>query len=137
MIITWKSNIMKKKDNKFKNRYFAEHSCPMVNLGEEFLHAIKGHHVLCATISLADYTACDTYRKDLHIKLKIGYTKHQFRHVLNLLKHCWYDAEHAIQYFCGTIWCSNGIWFERNIGDASWKKYFSKKQNPRIPRELY
>jgi hypothetical protein len=128
---------MKKKKNKFQNRYFAEHPCPMINLGEEFLRTIKGHRVLCATIAFVDYTACDTDRKDVNIELKIGYTKHQFQHVLNLLKHCWYDAEHAIQYLNSTVWCDKGIWFERNIGDASLKKYFSKKQSPAIPRELY
>lgn len=134
----WNNRIMKKKQNKFENRYFRDSvSRHLINAGEEFLRTIKGHRVLCATIAFADYTACDTDRKDVNIELKIGYTKHQFQHVLNLLKHCWYDAEHAIQYLNSTVWCDKGIWFERNIGDASWKKYFSKKQNPAIPRELY
>jgi len=128
---------MKKKDNKFKNRYFAEHlNCPLVNVGEELLRSIKGHRVVCATVTLADYRVSDTHGKNLNLELKMGYTKHQFQYVLNVLKHCWYEVEYGIQYFYGTIWCNNGIWFVRDVGDTSWKKYFSKKQYPPIPHKL-
>lgn len=120
---------MKHKEKKIEDRYFFYGNIPpksFGNVGEELLSIIKGHRVVCADILLSDEEDQD---KNLHLELKIGYTKRQFRHVLNVLKHCWYNGG---EYFNVTIWCTNGVWFERGKYDEWW----SKRHYPPIPPNL-
>lgn len=127
---------MKARSKKMKDRFFTHGYMQkerLVNAGEILLSYIKGHRVIALDISV--FHDSDE-KKDIHLTLKKGFTKHQFRHVLNVLKHCWYDAEYDIQNLNSTVWCDNGIWFVRDIGDATWKKYFSKKKYPPIPHKL-
>lgn len=123
---------MKHKEKRIEDRYFFYGNSPQKksgNIGEELLTLIKGHRVVCADILLSDG---DNQDKNLHLELKMGYTKHQFRHVLNILKHCWYDGYGC--YFKVTIWCSNGVWIER-IG-YGYEEWWSKRHYPPIPPNL-
>lgn len=75
----------------------------IVNVGQNFLEAVKGHKVVCFEISVGE-------KKFI---LKKGYTKADFSEVVkNMLRCKTFDSK-----ISGTIWCKKGIWFShvRNV----------------------
>ena len=118
----------KKNKHRIKNQFYGDQ--PICNVGTEFLRRVKGYRVLCVAISLIDY---ETGRK-ASFCLKQGFSRSQFREMLNRMSHYWYDCGYGIQYLYGTIWCDRGIWFERSEYDGS--EGWVLKQYPNIPSEL-
>lgn len=119
---------MSKKKSKIENHFFGDYEEGYRNVGEEFLKAVKGHKVVCMDFVL------DDFETSVSFVLKCGYTRTQFREVLNTMMHCWYDCGYGMQYLTGIIWCSNGIWFERWEYDGS--EGWEIKGYPEIPEDL-
>ena len=118
----------KKNKHRIKNQFYGDQ--PICNVGTEFLRRVKGYRVLCVEISLIDY---ETGRK-ASFCLKQGFSRSQFREMLNKMTHCWYDCGYGIQHLYGNIWCDHGIWFERSEYDGA--ECWNLKQYPIIPDEL-
>lgn len=117
------------RDRFFTNGYMPKER--LVNAGENLLSCIKGHRVIALEILLSHDS---DEKKDIHLILKKGFTKHQFRHVLNVLNHCWFFGGFGRQYLYGIILCDNGVWFERFEYDGA--ESWVERSLPSIPQEL-
>lgn len=120
----------KKNNNRLKNHYYGDD--PIRNVAEEFLDAVKGFRVLCLEMCLVDFTGRNNER--IHFVLKKGYTRSHFREIVNKMAHCWYDPGYGIKYLYGTIWLSDGSWYERWEDDGS--EGWDGKSCPEISKEL-
>ena len=103
----------------------------IVNVGQNFLEAVKGHKVVCFEISVGE-------KKFI---LKKGYTKADFNEVVKGMLRC----KALDSKISGTIWCKNGIWFShvRNVRlyrdyEGGWEYVYcwAKYSCPNIPDYL-
>ena len=107
-----------------------------VNVGQDFLKAVKGHKVECFEISLVDRWECTLQEKFI---LKKGYSKTEFNKVVKrMLRYKVIPFE-----IKGIIWCKKGVWFERkftpnpyNEIDEEQYHWWAKYSCPQIPDYL-
>ena len=99
-----------------------------VNIGQDFLEAVKGYKVVCFEISVCE-------KKFI---LKKGYTKADFNGVVKSMLRC----KALDSKISGTIWCKKGIWFSRiekpYLDDDGFDfiNFWAKYSCPKIPEYL-
>lgn len=101
-----------------------------INVGQNFLEAVKGHKVVCFEITASKGIKA---RKQKFI-LKKGYKKADFNEVVKRMLGCKaLDSE-----ISGTIWCKKGVWFVYvcDYGEYSEEWYWAKLICPQIPEYL-
>jgi len=103
----------------------------MCNCKNEFLEAVKGKDILCASIEYGkDYWDEDAKK---HNVLKVGFTETDFNLFLESLNYE-YDSGYGGQEVFGFIWYKDGTWSERGEYDGSeWWEY---KSCPVVPDNL-
>ena len=85
-----------------------------MNTKLEFLNLTKSNKLLCSTITLSYYD----FNGSTTFNLKPGYTPEEY----NLfIKHLDFDYDDGFgsQHLFGTIWCDNGVWFDRHEYNGS------------------
>lgn len=131
---------MSKTETKNKSRFYPSkfwflycdifgNNLPSFNVAESVLSAIKGHKVLCMEIMLKGYK-----KPDKHFYLPVGYKKREFRQMLHYMRYYWYTCLYANITMSGIIWCTDGVWFQRVVGDGY--EYWVKHERPEIPTYL-
>ena len=107
-----------------------------VNVGQDFLDAVKGHKVVCFEISVVDRWKHTLKEKFI---LKKGYSKTEFNEVVKRMLRC-----KVISFeIKGIIWCKKGVWFERkfipnpyNEFDEEQLHWWAEYSCPQIPKYL-
>ena len=84
-----------------------------MNAKQEFLKTIEKHKLICCTISISH----DWYNSTV-FNLKPGYTPEEYDEFVNNLNFE-YDNGYGTQELYGTIWCEDGVWFDRHEYDGS------------------
>jgi hypothetical protein len=79
----------------------------IVNAKEEFLEETKHFKVIAAVINFGDT-----------VELKPLYTKEEYEKFLSFLDRE-YNASYGSQTIYGTIFCEDGVWFDRGEYDGS------------------
>ena len=102
-----------------------------MNAKEELLQALDRERIKCAKISIIDIR---TYSVVLSTSLRVGHTEQEHKVFLKSL-----DIEYEAEGFCiqelyGTVWLTDGTWFDRISCDGS--LYWEKRYFPEIPKEL-
>lgn len=101
-----------------------------MNAKQEFIKVTEGMSIICAKIKIGyDYT-----KPNILAKLPVNYTKEEYNNFLNTID-VEYDSGYGSQELYGTIWCNDGIWFDRDEYDGS--EWWIKHIYPEIPEELY
>lgn len=90
-----------------------------INARDEFLNNIVNDSVIASKINGRI--------------LKVGYTQEDYQVFLNSLDFN-YDDGYGCQFLVGTIWCENGVWFDRGEYDGS--EWWNRNEYPAIPDEL-
>ena len=109
----------------------------MTNAKQEFLAATKDVVVICASVRLdRSYTwwnENDEELDDILTFLPMEYTEEEYQKFLSELDFE-YDSGYGTQLLFGTIWCNNGIWFDRGEYDGS--EWWRLNAYPEIPEHL-
>ena len=96
-----------------------------MNAKLEFLNVTESNKLLCSTITISyDWNGGTTFN------LKPGYTPEEYDLFINNLDFD-YDDGFGSQHLFGTIWCDNGVWFDRHEYDGS--EYWDFHKYPIIP----
>lgn len=127
---------MRTRKEKIKDRLLADDIVSKEDLFAADMEFLEGYHVICADIYHSTWDESDSI--DSHIVLKKGYTESEFQFFIDVVSHRW-KSLYVMQYLCGTIWCSDGVWFESTIclGVTEWEKKTSHSATyPPIPKKL-
>jgi len=96
-----------------------------MNAKLEFLNATKSNKLLCSTITLSyDWNSGTMFN------LKPGYTPEEYDIFIKNLDFD-YDSGYGTQHLYGTIWCEDGVWFDRHEYDGS--EHWDFHKYPTIP----
>lgn len=89
-----------------------------MNAKEEFLRVTKDKTVICAILKQADTWCLDEDEIPWSHILKKGYSEEEYQEFLKNIDFD-YDAGYGGQRVQGTIWLTNGEWFDRGEYDGS------------------
>lgn len=96
---------------------------------EELVWALGSKRLLCAYIAYLP-NGMDT---SLELELPVGHTNYEYDKFLQELEFE-YDAGYGCQHLYGTLWCDNGVWFDRHEYDGS--ECWEMHSYPTIPQSL-
>lgn len=102
----------------------------MENAKQEFLNVTGNDSVIASYISYGSGYYTD--KVSVHV-LKSGHTEEDYQAFLGSLDFN-YDNGYGGQNLFGTIWCKNGVWFDRGEYDGS--EWWNRNEYPAIPDEL-
>jgi len=97
----------------------------IMNAKLEFLRVIEAFKLVCSTITIS-YSWDD----GTTFNLKPGYTPEQYDKFIENLDFDYNDG-YGTQHLFGTIWCQDGVWFDRHEYDGS--ECWSCHKYPTIP----
>jgi hypothetical protein len=100
-----------------------------MNAKQEFLNTTEHYKIICATVAISRSWYIST-----EFNLKPGYTEQEYQEFLTNLDFE-YDSGYGGQQLFGTIWCEEGIWFDRGEYDGS--EWWQFHQYPAIPSLEY
>lgn len=105
----------------------------ILNAKTELLAIIKAKKktLLCAVVENRDPWAV-VESPLATATLRIGYTQEEFEKFLTELDYK-YDSGYGGQEIYGTLWCTDGTWFERGEYDGS--EWWELRSRPDIPEE--
>lgn len=107
-----------------------------MNAKQEFLGMVKDCKVICAMLYEANYYYLHgdgtPYIPWQH-SLKKGYSEEDYQAFLKSIDFDYYNG-YGGQNVDGTIWCEDGIWFDRGEYDGS--EWWQGHQYPDIPEAL-
>lgn len=96
---------------------------------EELVWVLNGQNLLCAYITYLP----DGLDASLQLMLPVGYTQEEYEAFLKELDFN-YDNGYGFQHLYGTLWCDNGLWFDRHEYDGS--ECWQMHRYPNVPQEL-
>ena len=96
-----------------------------MNAKEEFLKTTEKYRLICCTISIS----YDFYNNTV-FNLRPGYTPEEYDKFVNNLDFDYNDG-YGTQHLFGTIWCEDGVWFNRHEYDGS--ECWDHHKYPSIP----
>ena len=91
-----------------------------MNAKKEFLDTTRNYKVIAASINM-DYSDDDDDNVEYKKILYKNYDQNQYDEFLKSIDRE-YDSGYGSQKLFGTIWCEDGVWFERS--ESEWWSYY-------------